>query len=153
MVICYISFFVRFFLPIIPTFQVHSWHLPSLPTYYSSTCYTFCIYTYFQFQVFFYCSRLLHALPITIPHAFTFLSMCFDSVHNLFQVTMTLYIFYDLSLLCSWLILMQYINRCIFLVVLQFVNWCWFISSPIFSLSLLSILKSLSSLITLLILW
>ena len=62
-------------------------------TDYSSTCYTFCIYTYFRFQVFFYCSQLLHALLFTLPHAFTFLSMCSDSVHNLFQVTMTFYIF------------------------------------------------------------
>ena len=54
--------------------------------------------------------------------------------------------FYDLPLLCSRLILTQYINWCIFLVVLQFVNWRWFPSSHIFSLSLLYLLKSLSSL-------
>ena len=58
-------------------------------------------------------------------------------------------IFYDFPLLCSWLILTQYINRCIFLVVLQFVNWHWFPSSHIFSLSLLYLLKSVSSLLLL----
>ena len=57
----------------------------------------------------------------------------------------TLY-FYELSSSHSQLILTQYINCCILLVVLQFVNWWWFISSLIFSLSLLSILKSPSSL-------
>ena len=138
--------FIKFFSPISLTFRFRSWCLPSLCTHYSSTCYIFHIYTYFWFQVFFYCSWLLHALPFTLPHALIFISICFNSVHNLFQVTMTFYIFYDLSLLHSWFILMQYINHCIFLVVLQFVNWCWFISSFIFSLSLLSILKSLSPL-------
>ena len=34
--------FVKFFLLIIPTFWFHSWHLLSLNTDYSSTCYTFC---------------------------------------------------------------------------------------------------------------
>ena len=57
--------------------------------------------------------------------------------------------FYVLSLLRSQLIPMQYINQCIFLVVLQFVNWCWLPSSHIFSLSLLYLLKSLSSLLSL----
>ena len=68
-------------------------NVTSLRTDYSSTCYTFCIYTYFQFQVFFYCSQLLHVLLFTLPHAFTFLSMCSDSVHDLFRVTMTFHIF------------------------------------------------------------
>ena len=89
---CYISFSLS-------SFYWLSWcsdstpNVTSLHTDYSSTCYTFCIYTYFRFQVFFYCSRLLHVLPFTLPHAFTFLSMCSDSVHDLFWVTMTSYIF------------------------------------------------------------
>ena len=138
--------FIKFFLPIIPMFRFRSWRLPSLCTDYSSTCYTFCIYTYFWLQVFFYCSQLLHALLFTLPHAFTFLSMCSDSVHKLFQVTMTFYIFMFILVILPTYPDAIYINRCIFLVVLQFVNWHWFISSPIFSLSLLYLLKSLSSL-------
>ena len=65
----------------------------SFLTDYSSTCYIFRIYTYFRFQVFFLMFRLLHVLPFTLPHAFTFLSTCSGSVHDFFQVTMTFYIF------------------------------------------------------------
>ena len=55
-------------------------NLTSLHTDYSSTCYTFRIYTYFRFQVFFYCSQLLHALLFTLPHA----SLFFPCAQTLF---------------------------------------------------------------------
>ena len=70
--------FVKFFSPIIQTFWFRSWHLPSHCTYYSSTGYTFCIYTYFQFQVFsivpnFYMHSQLpfHMLSLFFPCALT----------------------------------------------------------------------------------
>ena len=89
--------------------------------------------------------------PSTCFHfSFHVLWLCSQSFLSYYD---TLY-FYDWSLLHSRLIPMQYINQCISLVVLQFVNWRWFTSSPIFSLSLLSILKvSLFSLVALLVLW
>ena len=81
--------------------------------------------------------------PSTCFHlSFHVLWLCSQSFPSYYDI---LY-FYVLSLLCSQLILTQYINWCIFLVVLQFVNWHWFPSSHIFSLSLLYLLKSLSSL-------
>ena len=106
---------------------------------YTSTCYTFHIYTYFWFQVFFYCSQLLHALPFTLPHAFTFLSMCSDSVHNLFWVTIFLWLIF--------VMLLTYPDAVYKLMYLpSSSSVCRFPSSHIFSLSLFYLLKSLSSL-------
>ena len=80
---CYISFLLSSFYRLSQCSDSAP-DVTSLHTDYSSTCYTFHIFTYFQFQVFFYCSQLLHVLLFTLPHAFTFLSMCSDSVHELF---------------------------------------------------------------------
>ena len=118
----------------------------SLLTDYSSTCYTFHIYTYFWFSSVFLMFPTFACAPVHPSTCFHF------SFHVLWLCSQPFPSYYDtlyfnvLSSLCSRLIPMQYINRCIFLVVLQFVNWCWFSSSPIFSLSLLYPLKALSSL-------
>ena len=116
----------------------------SLLTDYSSTCYTFRIYTYFRFQVFFLMFPTFTCAPVqTFTCAPLWLcSWPFPSYYDILY-------FYVLSSLRSRLIPTQYINRCISLVVLQFVNWRWFSSSPIFSLSFLSPLKALSPLLSL----
>ena len=142
---CYISFSLS-------SFYQLSWCSDSAPdatsllTDYSSTCYTFHIYTYFWFQVFFLMFPTVTCAPVHPSTCFHFsfhvLWLCswpFPSYYDILY-------FYVLSLLCSWLIPKQYINRCISLVVLQFVNWRWFSSSPILSLSFLSSLKALSPL-------
>ena len=117
--------------------------ITSLHTNYSSTCYTFCIYPYFRFQVFFLMFPTFTCAPIypsTCFHlSFHVLWLCWQPFPSYYD---TLY-FYVLSSLWSWLIPTQYINQCIFLVVLQFINGHWFSSSPIFSLSLLYLLKAL----------
>ena len=137
--------FVKFFLPIILTFQFcsqhyftlywlffHMLHFPHL--------YLFLVSSVFLLFLTFTCAPIY---PSTCFHfSFHVLWLCswpFPSYYDILY-------FYDLPSLRSQLILMQYINWCIFLVVLQFVNWHWFPSSHIFSLSLLYLLKSLSSL-------
>ena len=88
-----------------------------------STCYLFRIYTYFWFQVIFLLFLTFHALLFTLPYVWPFVPCAL----TLFTIPSNdILYFYDLSLLCSWFVPMQYINWCIFLVVLQFVNWCWF---------------------------
>ena len=130
----------------------------SLLTDYSSTCYTFHIYTYFRFQVFFLMFPTFTCAPVqTFTCAPVHPSTCFHfSFHVLWLCSRPFLSYYDilyfyvLSSLRSWLILTQYINRCISLVVLQFVNWHWFSSSPIFSLKFpLSSQSSLYSLVAL----
>ena len=134
--------FVKFFLPIIPTFRFRSWRY--FISY--STCYTFRIYTYFQFQVFFLMFPTFTCAPIHPSTCFHF------SFHMLwlrswpFPSYYDILYFYVLSSLRSRFIPRQYINRCILVVVLQFVNWRWFPSSHIFSLSLLYLLKALFTL-------
>ena len=120
--------FIKFFLPIIPTL-LH-FLLIILPHVILSA---FILIS--GFKCFFLMFLTFTCAPVHPSTCLHFSFMCSDSVHNLFQVTMTSYIFYVLSLLRSWFIPTQYINRCIFLVVLQFVNWRWFSSSPILSLS------------------
>ena len=137
--------FVKFFLPIIPMFWFHSWH------YFTS------------YWLFFHMLHFLHLYLFPVSSVFllfpTFTctpiypSTCFHLFFHVcsqpFPSYYDILYFYDLPSLRSWFIPMQYINQCIFLVVLQFVNWHWFPSSHIFSLSLLYLLKSLSSLLSL----
>ena len=140
--------FIKFFLPIIPTFRFcsqryfisywlffHMLHFPHL--------YLFPVSSVFLMFPTFTCAPV-H--PSTCFHfSFHMLWLCswpFPSYYDILY-------FYVLSLLRSRFILMQYINRCILVVVLQFVNWRWFPSSHIFSLSLLHLLKPLSSLLSL----
>ena len=124
-------------------FQFHSRHLPSLhaiilPHVTLSAFILISSFKCFSIVPNFY----MHPVyPSTCFHfSFHVLWLCSWPFLSYYD---TLY-FYDLSSLHSRLIPTQYINQCIFLVVLQFVNWHWFISSPIFSLSLLYLLKSLS---------
>ena len=137
--------FIKFFLPIILTFQFHSRH-------YFTSYWLFFHMLHFPHLYLFLVSSVFLLFP-TFTCAPVYPSTCFHlSFHVLrlcSQPLLSYYdilYFYDLPLLCSRLIPTQYINRCIFLVVLQFVNWRWFPSSHIFSLNLLYLLKSLSSL-------
>ena len=137
--------FVKFFLPIIPTFRFRSWH------YFTSYwlffhmlhfphLYLFPVSSVFLMFLTFTCAPV-H--PSTCFHfSFHVLWLCSQPFPSYYDI---LY-FYVLSSLCSRLILMQYINQCIFSVVLQFVNWRWFSSSPILSLSFLYPVKALSTL-------
>ena len=137
--------FVKFISPIIPTFWFHSQHYFTLYWLFFHMLHFLHLYLFLVSSVFlmfptFTCAPIY---PSTCFHlSFHVLWLCSQPFPSYYYI---LY-FYDLPLLCSQLILMQYINQCIFLVVLQFVNWCWFSSSHIFSLSLLCLLKSLSSL-------
>ena len=137
--------FIKFLLPIIPTFQFHSWH-------YFTSYWLFFHMLHFPHLYLFLVSSVFLMFP-TFTCAPIYPSTCFHlSFHVLwlcswpFPSYYDILYFYDLPLLCSQLIPTQYINWCIFLVVLQFVNWHWFSYSHIFSLSLLYLLKSLSSL-------
>ena len=139
------TIFVKFFLPIIPTFRFrsrhyfisywlffHMLHFPHL--------YLFLVSSVFLMFPTFTCAPV-H--PSTCFHFFFHvLWLCSQPFPSYYDI---LY-FYVLSSLRSWLIPTQYINRCIFLVVLQFVNWRWFSSSPILSLSSLYPLKTLFTL-------
>ena len=137
--------FVKFFLPTIPTFQFRSRRY--FISY--STCYTFRIYTYFQFQVFFLMFLTFTCAPVHPSTCFDFsfhmLWLCSQSFPSYHDISY----FYVLSSLRSWFIPTQYINRCILVVVLQFVNWRWFFSSPILSLSFFYPFKALSNLLSL----
>ena len=140
---CYMSFSLS-------SFYWLSWRSNSTPnvtsllTDYSSTCYTFRIYTYFQFQVFFLMFPTFTCAPVHPSTCFHFSFHVLWLCSQLFPSYYDILYFYVLSLLRSRLIPTQYINQCIFLVVLQFVNWRWFSSSPILSLSFLYPLKKLS---------
>ena len=137
--------FVKFFLPIILTFQFRSWcyfisywlffhmlHFPHL--------YLFPVSSVFLMFPTFTCAPI-H--PSTCFHfSFHMLWLCSQPFPSYYDI---LY-FYVLSSLRSRFIPTQYIIRCISLVVLQFVNWRWFSSSPILSLSFLYPLKALSTL-------
>ena len=84
---CYISFLIKFFLPIpLPTFTFTSYWL-FFHMLHVLHLYLFPVSSIFLLFLIFTCA------PNYPSTCFTFLSMCFDSVHNLFQVTMILYIF------------------------------------------------------------
>ena len=81
--------FVKFFLPIIPTFHSAP-DATSFLTDYSSTCYTFRIYTYFRFQVFFLMFLIFTCAPVHPSTCFHFsfhmLWLCsrpFPSYHDI----------------------------------------------------------------------
>ena len=137
--------FIKFFLPIIPTFWFCSWH-------YFTSYWLFFHMLHFPHLYLFLVSSVFLMFP-TFTCAPIHPSTCFHfSFHVLWLCSWPFLSYYDilhfyvLSLLHSQLIPTQYINWCIFLVVLQFVNWCWFSSSPILSLSFLYPLKALSTL-------
>ena len=114
--------FIKFFLPIIPTFRFRS--RPYFISYWLFFhmlhflhLYLFPVSSVFLMFPTFTCAPI-H--PSTCFHFFFHvLWLCSRPFPSYYDI---LY-FYVLSSLRSWLIPTQYINWCIFLVVLQFVNW------------------------------
>ena len=118
---CYISFLLSSFYRLSQRSDSAP-DVTSLLTDYFSTCYTFCIYTYFRFQVFFLMFLTFTCVPVHPSTCFHFsfhmLWLCSQSFLSYYDISY----FYVLSSLRSRFILTQYIYRCILVVVLQFVN-------------------------------